>query len=354
MRKLPIILSLSAGLLAILSLGEPQKANSEQPSASFHRPQESSVLKALRRVVLEEPPEEPIGEVADFAVLPDGRLLVVDGMSASVRVHNKNGFLDTILGGRGEGPGEFKNPSSLAVMEDGRFLVGDFGTNRVTRFSSTLELDEVFTIPGVVVFGVETIPGGFLVMTYRRFEDTVIRCDNSGNIVESAHPFEPEVFSVPYWQGPSTQFLATGAGEFLVGTTVLYPIRRYGFDGVSKSDFGFPPPSWIEPVRPKRGQFVGLNREDRLNAWVRSFSIISGVNTYRDLVLVSHGRFVPNSRNRYQIQSMTIDVYNWEGTKLEADVALPGRILSGGEYVYLLTSEPPGPWIVQIAEVAVS
>jgi len=352
------ILVFSLGHLLLGAYSRPAEPVSLRQSPSPPRLQARScaqgakLLRPVRRLVLEETPEHPIAEIRDVAVLPSGDLVVIDGMSANVRLHDSLGFLKKIVGRKGKGPGEFVKPTSVAVSANGFVLVGDQGSNRVTRYRSDLTFDTTYSVPGLFVFGLDAFEDGFLVMSYRRFEDTVLILNWDGRVIGSAQPFEPEVFSVPYWEAPSKQFLSLGPRGFSVGTTVLYPIRQYDLRGRKLEDVGYPPPSWKEPVRPKRGQFVGLNRDARLDAWVRSFSIISGVDWYRDsLLLVSHGRFDPSPHLRFRVRHEAVDVYDADGEKIGEDIPLPGPILFSGEYVYMLTTEPPAPWTVQVAEL---
>ncbi len=311
-----------------------------------------TLFRTVRVFALEEPIDNPIGEIRGFGQLPNGQFVILDGMAASLRLHDENGFLVRTAGGTGGGPGEFRQPMSLAIQVDGAVLVGD--RNRIHRFSPELEFDTTFTVPGQAVFGVETVGERILASSYRRFDDTVVILDLAGKRLGSFHPFEPEIYSVPYWGGVSTQFVAGGPDTYFVSTSTLYPIRRYGLEGKKKQDFGFPPPSWIEPVRPKYGAFVGLNRKDRMDAWAHSFSVITSTDIYQDsLLIVTHGGLENAPRQGYQLFQRTLDVYNMSGAKIVEDEPIPGRILEIGQSIFFLTSEPPGPWFVRVAELTV-
>ena len=310
-----------------------------------------SVFWGVRTVALHEPADNPIGEITDLELLPDGRFLVLDGMSATLRLHDENGFLVKTVGRKGSGPGEFRYPNALAVNTAGQVFVSDIGAGRFTRFTPDLEYDTTFTLPGQLAAGVKAAGDRILAQTYRRFENVVLILDFDGRIHGSFHPLEPETFSVPYWEAISRPFLGVGKDRYYVATAPLYPIRQYSLDGSKLEDFGVPPRSWVEPVRPKHGAFVGLNRDQRMNAWARSFSIISGIDGYgKDLVLVTHGGF-ERTREGYIAHQRTMDIYESSGTKLLEDVPLPGRVLSVGEHIVFLTSEPPGPWFLRVCKL---
>ena len=74
--------------------------------------------------------EDMLGEIGDVAAMDDGTLLVMDRKNSEVRVFDYDGSFLGIFGGPGEGPGEFRYPTSyeLSVAEKGRkvFVVGFF------------------------------------------------------------------------------------------------------------------------------------------------------------------------------------------------------------------------------------
>jgi len=76
------------------------------------------------------------GTLADLAVLPDGRLAVLDGGDQRVRILDSEGHLTASFGGQGSGPGEIQRGFDLAVDTDGTMLVADIGTRRIQRWSA--------------------------------------------------------------------------------------------------------------------------------------------------------------------------------------------------------------------------
>lgn len=67
---------------------------------------------------LDGPAEETFGSIGDFAVLPDGRLAILDTQIQQVRVFDSTGSYLYSFGGRGDGPGEFSY--AVAVSSDAR------------------------------------------------------------------------------------------------------------------------------------------------------------------------------------------------------------------------------------------
>lgn len=75
-----------------------------------------------------------------IACLPDGRVAVADsGNNRIVLLRYRRGSLEwqQNLGSEGNGPGEFRNPTWLAYDSQGRLYVSDTGNNRVQVFADT-------------------------------------------------------------------------------------------------------------------------------------------------------------------------------------------------------------------------
>ena len=83
---------------------------------------------------------EPFDLISGFRALPDGRVLVSDGIGeVLVAVDVAGGVADT-LGRKGKGPGEYTMPDRLFALPDGRTLLLDLGNGRMT----TVEADGSF------------------------------------------------------------------------------------------------------------------------------------------------------------------------------------------------------------------
>ena len=87
------------------------------------------------------------GSPQDVAFMPDGRILVADGLiNNRVIIYDKNMNYLGEFGSKGDGPGQFKTIHSLAVGPEGRVFVTDrSGTNGVNLFRATED-------PAVFVF----------------------------------------------------------------------------------------------------------------------------------------------------------------------------------------------------------
>lgn len=63
-------------------------------------------------------------------------LLVLDAGSNSVKVFGLNGKFKREFGAKGEGKGDFRKPASIAVMDEGKFLIADYGNGRIQEFAT--------------------------------------------------------------------------------------------------------------------------------------------------------------------------------------------------------------------------
>jgi hypothetical protein len=105
---------LSAAVMLIVTTGSPAQNVPERrlttPDTKFSH--EFSAINGLRE-------------------LPDGRVLVADGIDEVVlRVDLKTGRADT-LGRVGQGPGEYRNPDALYALPNGGTLLVDLGNGRL-------------------------------------------------------------------------------------------------------------------------------------------------------------------------------------------------------------------------------
>ena len=86
---------------------------------------------ALRIGSVDEPGPTQFGAIKGIAVLPDGRIAVLDAMANEVRIFGADGAHRATYGREGEGPGEFRGPYGLMLAPDGRLLVPDHSNDRM-------------------------------------------------------------------------------------------------------------------------------------------------------------------------------------------------------------------------------
>ncbi|HEX6313207.1 MAG TPA: 6-bladed beta-propeller, partial [Gemmatimonadaceae bacterium] len=115
--------------------------------------------------------EYVLGEIADIALGRDGSIYAFDRQVPVIRQYDAQGKFVRSIGRRGEGPGEYRSVSGLAVAADGRLLVWDTGNWRINVYSSSGEVLTQWLTPSG--------SGGSSMATYAR----AILVDNAGRIV---------------------------------------------------------------------------------------------------------------------------------------------------------------------------
>jgi DNA-binding beta-propeller fold protein YncE len=74
----------------------------------------------------------------DLAFLPDGSILVADGLrNARIAKFDKNGKFISSFGTKGSGPGQLSGVHGIAVDKDGRIFVADRSNRRVQIFDQS-------------------------------------------------------------------------------------------------------------------------------------------------------------------------------------------------------------------------
>ncbi len=95
-----------------------------------------------------------------------GRVAVLDRQSSQVSVFESDGRHVLTVGREGDGPGEFRYPSSVALMPDGEIVMFDYGKRALVRFASDGSLLDQLSF-GVPYNGRGMVPngGGLMVLS---------------------------------------------------------------------------------------------------------------------------------------------------------------------------------------------
>lgn len=118
-----------------------------------------SVLDELRIGSLDAEGPETFARIPSLTVDDAGRIWVLEGQAAELRVFGPSGQHIRTIGQMGEGPGEFGQPVRVDVSPVGNIWVMDPGNTRLSIFESEGALDRIVPFGG----GFITIPwrGGF-------------------------------------------------------------------------------------------------------------------------------------------------------------------------------------------------
>ncbi len=89
---------------------------------------------------------EGFGAVRGVRELPDGRVLVSDGLGKALVVWDLNAGTADTIGGIGGGPAEYQLPDGLFALPDGKTLLVDLGNGRLTELGADLSFGETTPI----------------------------------------------------------------------------------------------------------------------------------------------------------------------------------------------------------------
>ncbi len=86
---------------------------------------------------------------SQLAVTPDGKIAVLDRQGSKVSVFGSDGAPLASFGREGDGPGEFRNPTSLAILGDGTVAVHEYQKRALQRFTldGILVDQQILTVP---------------------------------------------------------------------------------------------------------------------------------------------------------------------------------------------------------------
>jgi 6-bladed beta-propeller protein len=100
--------------------------------------------------VLDGDQRQVFGRIRGVAHGPDNGVFILDDQARTVSWFSRSGEFNALLGGEGDGPGEFRSPEALAVSDDGRLHVLDRQLSRITVYSledGTASLAETIPVP---------------------------------------------------------------------------------------------------------------------------------------------------------------------------------------------------------------
>lgn len=85
-------------------------------------------------------PEIRAGKPTGLGIGPDGRIFAADTHYARVKMFKPDGTPDGEFGGFGDGPGQFRLPTDVAIDAEGNVYVSEYGGNdRITRLTPDLQ-----------------------------------------------------------------------------------------------------------------------------------------------------------------------------------------------------------------------
>lgn len=124
----------------------------------------AEAFEVMRVVTLEET-DEVVTVSPRIEIDAMGDLIVTEAQETQIRIYDRDGSLQTVLGRSGAGPGEFRSPTSGRRTLDGRIVASDPLLARITFFD--LDSDSVATAvaPVHLLLDVDDLGAGRFLLT---------------------------------------------------------------------------------------------------------------------------------------------------------------------------------------------
>lgn len=296
-------------------------------------------------VAFEEKDGDPIVNIEHVGLRPGGGYILPDPTAGVVRLFDDEGRQTSVYGRPGEGPGELSAPTGALELEDGRLLVVQRGSPRLTIFSP--DADPVIdNLPGAYGFWLERA-GDAIVAGVATRNTRFAFLDRDGQASASFAARDAAISRAPFWIHLAFETAAVFDSVVAVNTSLFPSVRFFNLQGDSIGVIGQAPEGWVDITPPPVDNASGPGNRQRLEDWMRSFSIVRRVAAVNDSLLVlEHGRFDPLESDTYHVEPTTADVYRLDGTRIASGIELPGPVVGGGRYVLVLVGMPPGPWTI--------
>ncbi|MGH7500289.1 MAG: 6-bladed beta-propeller [Longimicrobiales bacterium] len=101
---------------------------------------EAHLVEEFRIGSVEGADHQVFGDITALAANEAGEVFVYDAQAVALRRYGADGRYIGTIGGPGAGPGEYQNVAGLAVLEDGRIVVHDFGNARYNVYTADGEI----------------------------------------------------------------------------------------------------------------------------------------------------------------------------------------------------------------------
>jgi hypothetical protein len=191
------------------------------------------------------------GVIVDVAFTQNGEILVLDGRASTVKAYSPDGLYLGSFGGRGEAPGEFQNPRSMAVLADGRIAVADPFGGKVELYSGDFSHYRTFnSFAGRAPMVIAGTSGGFAgeQSTVSRTEGTIvsrlaiwdIETDSMLVLAETESTFSPESMVERFMKPSPGMAFSDGTLYYYAPESQQYLIQVFQPDGTQGDPLTLP------------------------------------------------------------------------------------------------------------------
>lgn len=325
---------LGAGIALAGCAERPQPETPTEAMVEVERVEPFSAgFELVDSIVLEQRPDAPIVRVSGLARREDGILALADVSEGNVKLFTPDGRLSRIVGRKGRGPGEFIAPRHLAFAPDGRLFVVDGQLGRLSRFTSSGDLEQTVALEaGFPITGFHLLPDGQYVVAApsSRRGRTIHVVDTAGRTLDgfvSDQQTRPRIEpDRDEWGYVAGVFFAGDGASLAVTFTLSDSLWLVNAATGATTAVRLIVPGYVEPTPPRSR--IGSPQE--ISAWSASFHTTSKVFLSRDLLLVPFVRGVLNYGD-----PLILAIRSRDGGWRAYDQA-PPPVLVSGDTVYTL------------------
>lgn len=178
-------------------------------------------------------PTLEFGDLIDVRPGPDGGFVLVDGLSTTVAVLDRDGSVRAQFGTEGQGPGEF-NPAGLStvMVTDSTLLIPDLMQQRVSEFTPDGAFlgEAFFPLPAAhIVDWSRTSDGDRIFRLLAKDGDRILRSRNAtgGPPLDTLFAFPPYEVEVNLLLPPTALWTVMADGGIVVGRSNSSELRRF-------------------------------------------------------------------------------------------------------------------------------
>ncbi len=309
------------GVLVSLYLGlgcvqEPRGAPSEEawPESVVNAPvgHFTDVFTLADSLTLEQPPDQPLVRISGLDVNSEGTIAIADASEGNVKLYARDGHLVSVIGRKGEGPGEFSQPRFPRFTKEDQLIVGDAQLGRVTWFDKEGGYVRSINLGLVPIMGFQLTHDGFLVSgvsgdsTGDSF--AVARIDTTGAVLSRHIPVRligpsasPEY---PGWRSLTQYWVAASGDTARIVSTLTNRLVSLHLPSGSVQVSQVNVPEYVPPSPPDGGPSMTVKD---LVSWQRGFHIAATVLASPELLLVPFVKGVLNYGDPMLLAARTSD-----------------------------------------------
>lgn len=218
-----------------------------------------------RRVTLQQPESLPIVRISGLGVTDDGRFLLADASEAHVIVYDSMGTVLDVIGRKGDGPGEFREPRYPAIDSGGTIFVGEGGA-RMSTFTSDGNPISQFRFDSTSFLGAvqRTSSGTFILTDHSGLGYSVAEFDSAGHRLRNLWhrdtlPVSPNPED-PAWRSIGMFYLGLLGDTVVVNSTVSDSLWFVPIDGGTTTALHLELPGYVAPSLPSPEELASAHR----------------------------------------------------------------------------------------------